>query len=684
MARWIEILTQFIFKIVHRSGKKHLNADSLSRIPCDPDDCNCYDGQTILTELPCGGCDKCQKKHKMWSDFSEMDGVNTVNARCIHYIIEESEEDPTILEHQVQKSAECETSSSIIKPILTVKHQACDDNLPHHALCADIVTTQGSTDLGDKDGETTDYLMITTRSVRPVKQGKEEGNTNQTTEESHQDCNTRSTWIEGYTYTTLKKMQVEDPDLEPIVTSLSKGPVRPHRELIHDKSPACRNLWLLWDQLRLVEGVLFKQYIETGSKETKLLLVVPRQLQGEIVHSAHNPVTSGHLGTKKTLSKIKRSFYWYKMKDTVHVWVKKCASCGARKRPNKTPKAAMKEYRVGAPMDRVCIDVCGPFPISDQGNKYILVVGDSFTRWIEAYAMPDQTAKTIAEKLTKEFFSRFGLPLEIHSDQGRSFESDLFQQLCKVLDIHKTRTSSYHPIGNSMIERFNYTLVTLISAYVDEEQRQWDIHLPLLTSAYRSCLHEATGFSPNMLMLGREINAPMDLMYGPIFHEPEVDPCQPNESEYVANHTDRMQRIYKLVRENLAKTGERQKKDYDARLSQNTYSVGDLVYHLDSTKQKGKSPKLNPHKWIGPCIITKKYSDLLFEICVKQRGRRRLLHHNRLKPYHSEEIPQWILKFRHDLQLKEKQPETDEVEDTVDQDVHVPGERRNLVSRITT
>ena len=79
-------------------------------------------------------------------------------------------------------------------------------------------------------------------------------------------------------------------------------------------------------------------------------------------------------------------------------------------------------------MDRVCIDVCGPFPLSEQGNKYILVVWDSFTRWIGAYAMPDQTAKTIANILMTEFFSRLGLPLELHSDQGRSLNHKSFNK----------------------------------------------------------------------------------------------------------------------------------------------------------------------------------------------------------------------------------------------------------------
>lgn len=291
-------------------------------------------------------------------------------------------------------------------------------------------------------------------------------------------------------------------------------------------------------------------------------------------------------------------------------------------------------------MDRICIDILGPFPTTERGNKYILVAGDCFTRWVEAYALPDQTASTVANVMVYQFFARLGLPLELHSDQGRNFESQLFKEMCLLLDINKTRTSGYHPISNGFIERYNYTLVNLISAYVDDDQHEWDMHLPLLTAAYRTCVHDATGYTPNLLMLGREVNAPIDLMFGPII-DPDFE-LPSTYSDYVCELSNRMSRIYELTRENLAKSGIRQKRDYDTRLSQTNYNVGDLVYYLDSTRKIGKSPKLNPHKWIGPCVITKRFSDLLFEICFKLKGKRKILHHNRLKPYRSDDVPEWV------------------------------------------
>ena len=98
-------------------------------------------------------------------------------------------------------------------------------------------------------------------------------------------------------------------------------------------------------------------------------------------------------------------------------------------------------------MDRLVTDILGPLPETTRGNKYILLVGDQFTKWMEAYPIPAQTAETVARRLVYDFISRFGAPLDIHSDQGRTYmyESKLFEQVCKLHEIHKMRTSPYHP-----------------------------------------------------------------------------------------------------------------------------------------------------------------------------------------------------------------------------------------------
>ena len=77
---------------------------------------------------------------------------------------------------------------------------------------------------------------------------------------------------------------------------------------------------------------------------------------------------------------------------------------------------------VGAPLDRIGIDILGPLPRTSKGNEYIIVLCDYFSKWAEAYAVPNHTALTVADKIVNEFICRFGIPKQIHSDQGREFE----------------------------------------------------------------------------------------------------------------------------------------------------------------------------------------------------------------------------------------------------------------------
>ena len=96
-------------------------------------------------------------------------------------------------------------------------------------------------------------------------------------------------------------------------------------------------------------------------------------------------------------------------------------------------------------MERIAIDILGPLPVTDKGNKYVLVAIDYFTKWPEVYAIPDQEATTVARVLVEGMFCRFGTPMELHSDQGRNFESAVFAEVCRLFGIHKTRTTPGYP-----------------------------------------------------------------------------------------------------------------------------------------------------------------------------------------------------------------------------------------------
>lgn len=85
------------------------------------------------------------------------------------------------------------------------------------------------------------------------------------------------------------------------------------------------------------------------------------------------------------------------------------------------------------PLDKIWIDSVGPCPITDNGNEYIIVLSHYFSKWVEAYAVLNHTALTVADTLVTEFFCRFGTPNQIHTDQGREFESEFFKCICEKI-----------------------------------------------------------------------------------------------------------------------------------------------------------------------------------------------------------------------------------------------------------
>eukprot|EP00731_Ephydatia_muelleri_P030881 Em0022g395a len=132
------------------------------------------------------------------------------------------------------------------------------------------------------------------------------------------------------------------------------------------------------------------------------------------------------------------------------------------------------------------------------GHRYILVIGDYFTKWKEAFPLRDMEATSIARVLVNELICCFGVPDNIRTDQGKNFESKLVKEVCILLGVRKTRTTPYHPQSD---ER---TLLEMLSKTVLERESDWDLLLPSLLLVYRTSAHETTGTTPFQLMFGRD------------------------------------------------------------------------------------------------------------------------------------------------------------------------------------
>ncbi len=260
---------------------------------------------------------------------------------------------------------------------------------------------------------------------------------------------------------SLGKLQEEDASMGLLMQAKLQGE-KPSLARIKGLSKDARRLFQLWDQLVMKTGILYRQYENPDDSTITLQQLVPESKREEVLKEMHQGVLSGHLGEDKTLARVKERFYWPGYHNDVRDWCRRCPDCAATKSANPKNRAPLQSVKVGSPMQMVAVDIMGPFPESDNGNTHILVVGDYFTRYMGAYAIPNQEASTVARILTNEFFFRFSPPEQLHSDQGKQFESQLVAEVCKLLGITKTRTTPYHPQSDGLIERFNCTLLSML------------------------------------------------------------------------------------------------------------------------------------------------------------------------------------------------------------------------------
>ena len=428
-------------------------------------------------------------------------------------------------------------------------------------------------------------------------------------------------------YQNLRQAQWEDSSIQPILQSKEENK-KPDRRTIKGQSRELRRLYQMWDQLIVRNNLLYRQF-QNPDGTSHLQLVVPRKLRDEILQEVHGGITSGHFGEDKTLCRLKERFYWPGHYNDVRTHCQSCSACASRKSPVPHRKAALQNVQTGYPMQLVAVDIMGPLPRTNAGNQYILVAGDYFTRWMEAYPIPNQEAVTVAEKLVNNFFCRFSVPEQLHSDQGRQFEACVFQEICKLLHINKTRTTPYHPQSDGLIERFNRTLQNMLAVSLSDsssDQSEWETLLPKACLAYNTSVQPTTGFTPFFLMYGRQARLPVDIMYG----SPEPDVT--TSTDYAKEVKRTLQNSYEIVRTKMQAELRREKEFYDEKVHRKSFEVDDLVWLHSSVVRKGKSKKFHC-PWLGPYKVIKKLSDSTYRIKQFPRGKRTVVHFDRLKPY---------------------------------------------------
>ena len=255
-------------------------------------------------------------------------------------------------------------------------------------------------------------------------------------------------------------------------------------------------------------------------------LMLPSKYRRDVVAEAHREV--GHRSLFCTMRRVQNFCVWPGMRRDIREFILRCPHCQGN-RSNEKPTPLEITDTPTAPFQKIGVDLTGPFIASSNGNKYLVTVIDHHSGWAEAYPIPDKRSVSIWKPLKAEFFSRFGFPNVMVTDQGTEFTSAEFREYIQSLNIDHRRSTPYHPQTNGCVERFNRSLKEILRKFVNNNSSEWESHLPEALLAYRMSESQSRNTSPYYALFGLE---------------PNIDPI--NDNEY---RMERMARARNLIYE---------------------------------------------------------------------------------------------------------------------------------------
>ena len=237
--------------------------------------------------------------------------------------------------------------------------------------------------------------------------------------------------------------------------------------------------------------------------------VIPRKLRERVIALSHKPITQGHPGETRLYNTMRHSYYWPFMSGDLAEHVKTCRSCVMARGLLHKKQHKTKVFPPSGPLDDIAMDLLGPLPQTRNGNQFILVITDRYSKLARAIPMNKTTAPFVAAAVLNNWIFCYGIPNTILTDNGTQFISEFFKTVCHIMGIRRKTTTAYHPQTNGQAERYNKTLATRLRHYVADHQRDWDKFVQPLTYAYNNQIHTTTMTTPFNLTITRPPPSPI-------------------------------------------------------------------------------------------------------------------------------------------------------------------------------
>ncbi|CAB0043876.1 unnamed protein product [Trichogramma brassicae] len=295
----------------------------------------------------------------------------------------------------------------------------------------------------------------------------------------------------------------------------------------------------------------------------------------------------------------------------------------------------MKERKLEGPWVTVASDVMGPLPRSKGGFKYIVVFQDLFTKYIEVRALRSANSVTIGKAFEELILNRWGCPKYLLTDNGTEYVNNSMKKRMNELGIIQTTIAPYHAQANP-VERVNRTIKTMMSIYVENNHKLWDVYLNEFAFAINTIPNSSTKYSPAYLNFGR--NPRMIVALRNELDSPSHTLTTLTQESW-AHRIERLPALYQFVKENLKIANEQQAKQYNKNRKEIIYKIGDRVLkrtHTISSAPKDINAKF-AEKWDGPCKVITEISNTVYELKHEQTGKKSKVYVNDMKKLKSDE-----------------------------------------------
>lgn len=324
-------------------------------------------------------------------------------------------------------------------------------------------------------------------------------------------------------------------------------------------------------------------------------LFVPHAKRKEVLEETHDANVSIHDGVAGTLSRL-QGFWWPDLVDDVKKYVASCATCQRRKAERNKPAGQMFPHEAWKPLQKVAADYLGPLPATLKGKKFIAVIVDTFTRFIDAKAISDQSAPKFAQFLT-EYCGRFGLPEVLLTDNSKTFENATVKSVIDAFNIRHKLSTPYHSRGNAVVERAIQSIQEKLSLIIMSSPStfDWECALPSVLLSLNTKVHKTLNYAPYELMFGRP---------PPIVQKSFRQTDSPQDL-FLQLVRQNLEQIRPQAISNTSDAHQRSKSQFNKRQEIVEFEVGDQVL----VKSKSRSAKLAP-RYKGPYEVIAKDKDI--------------------------------------------------------------------------